>query len=623
MVNTKMTPEQLLAYHKSNAPKDLVALYEGMADKLYDLADIKSDPKYIFTTEGSQLAIDYAMQACEEAINRVDYGTEMQTMESYVGADEIATEDMLVSDVHKHNLRQIMENSISDTRAANPNPFNMNELTPFDAFLPFTIIRSYLPMIGKDLIPTQTPAQPFIRIKQQYKYIVTKDNTRYLRPDIYNDTDKSRLILDSARGAEVTQEWYPQGVETEHPGDNTYEGADGKNYTFPEKLQVRGFDLLEASGGLIEVGDDLDNDIHVKGVRIVVTDTKGKVHKLEQTGYEAYPDLTSITPQRSVSFKVPFSVENDEGTVEKYEDTVYGDWNAATHTFNLVSIGGYVRQVQFGGHLSNKNNMEYFSFTNEFGVTQHPIPEGYNSQVPITKEDMDLYNQTSSIDIIASATNEMIEIFTQLEDSSIVQKIDTEFAKWKGKGEGEHPFEHFHGPVVFTDTVDVKPDSTRLMKRYEFIQDEIQYALSRFIGDMRDVCKAESFRLVAFAHPNICSLFVGNNVDWKITPGSAAGDGVRSDYSMGVYTANGDSFRIISSQKIKESDGVRFLLYPVNEQNFLSWKHFKYSMFFSRDYRNPQMELVPNLKGMSRFHTHSYTPLQAKLFIKNYRTATV
>ena len=93
MVNTKMTPEQLLAYHKSNAPKDLVALYEGMADKLYDLADIKSDPKYIFTTEGSQLAIDYAMQACEEAINRVDYGEEIQTMESYVGDDEITTEN--------------------------------------------------------------------------------------------------------------------------------------------------------------------------------------------------------------------------------------------------------------------------------------------------------------------------------------------------------------------------------------------------------------------------------------------------------------------------------------------------------------------------------------------------
>ena len=620
MQNTKMTHNQLLAYHKANAPKDLIALYEGMADKLYDLADIKADPRFIFTTEGSQLAIDYAMEACSEAINRVDYGDEVQTMESYVGENDIVTEDMLVSEAHKHNLRQIMENSIADTRTAAPNQFSLNELTPFDAFLPFTIIRSYLPLIGKDLIPTQTPAQPFIRIKQQYKYIVTKDNTRFLRPDIYNDTSKSQMILDTARGAEVTQDWYPAGVEAGSPSDNTYEGADGQNYTFPAKLEIRGFDLLCASGGLIEIGDDLDIDIHVKGVRILVTDSEGKVHKLEQTGYEAYPDLTSITPQRSVSFNVPFQVTTRSGKVEKYQDTIYGDWNASTHTFNLVSINGYVRQVQFGGHMSNKNNMEYFSFTNEFGVSQHPIPEGYNSQVPITKEDMDLYQQTSSIDIIATATNEMIEIFTQLEDGSIVQKIDTEYEKWNKKGEGEHPFEHFHGPVVFNTEVDVKPDATRLLKINEFVQDKIQYELSRFICDMRDVMKAEPFKLVAFAHPNICSLFVGTNVDWKITPGTAAGDGIRNDYNMGVYTANGDSFRIISSQKIKEADGIRFLIYPVNEQNFLSWKHFKYSMFFSREYLNPQMQLVPNLKGMSRFHTHSYTPLQAKMLIKNYRS---
>ena len=87
---------------------------------------------------------------------------------------------------------------------------------------------------------------------------------------------------------------------------------------------------------------------------------------------------------------------------------------------------------------------------------------------------------------------------------------------------------------------------------------------------------------------------------------------------MGVYTANGDSFRLISSQKIKKEDGVRFLIFPVNEQNFLSWKHFKYSMYFDRDHRNLQMQLVPNVMGMSRFYTHAYVPLQANLYIKDW-----
>ena len=280
---------------------------------------------------------------------------------------------------------------------------------------------------------------------------------------------------------------------------------------------------------------------------------------------------------------------------------------------------GFVNQVQFAGHLSNKNNTEYLSFTNEYGVEQHPIPEGYKSNVPITPEDMQLFNETASIDIVATAMSEMTEIFTQLEDGEIINKIDEEFIRWQGKGKDEHPFQYVFGPVVFEKEVDVKHDSTRLLKRYEVVQDEINYALRAFIGDMRDSLKNEPFRLVAFAHPNTASLFVGNNVNWKITPDASGLEGTRMDYKMGVYTSNGDSFRIITSQKIKEADGVRFLIFPVNEQNFLSWKHFKYSMYFDRDHRNAQMQLVPNIMGYSRFHTHSYTPLQGKLYIRNYK----
>lgn len=614
MNNKTMSKEAMLRHYRESSPKDLVNVFEGLADKLYDLGDIKRDPGFMFQPETIGAVVDYTMESYESIIEGIDYGEETQLMESF--DENVDSVTMSIPDVHKANLRQIMENSAVDTRVMNPNQFNLNQLTPFDAFLPFTIIRSYLPLIGKDLVPTQTPAQPFIRIKQQYKYIVTRDDQRYLRPDIYNDTDKSQMILDTARGAEVTQKWYPAGTEVDADGD-VVEGE--QNIKLPEKMVIQALDILSESGGLREVGDALDIDVHVKGIRAIVTNSEGTQIVVEQSGYAAYPDITSISPQRSVSFKVKIPVKNAAGEIEQVvEDQIFGDFNAATASFNLVSLYGYVRQVQFGGHMSNKNNMEYFSFTNEFGVEEHPIPEGYSSNVPITVEDMQLYNETASIDIVATAINEMTEIFTQLEDGSIINKIDKEYMMWSGKGQGEHPFQHMYGPVVFNKEVDLTHDTTRLLKRNEIIQDEIQYAVSRFIGEMRNTLKAEPFKVVAFAHPNVCSLFVGDNVDWKITPGSTGVEGIRTDYRMGVYTADGNSFRIISSMKIKEADGIRFLIYPVNEQNFLSWKHFKYSMFFSRDYRNPDMTLVPNVKGMSRFYTHSYTPLQAKLIIKNY-----
>lgn len=618
MNNDTLTREQRLRQLQTNVPKDLVSLFEGVADYLYDFTDIRSNPGGLYDRAVYPVAVDKIMESVEPIIESIDYGEGSDVMLEDFEGDGVG--QMVTShQLHEQNMRQLLENSATEARVANANQFNLNQLTPFDAFLPFTIIRSYLPLIGKDLMPTITPPQPFIRIKQEYKYVVTKDGTRYLRPDVYANPDEVQTIIDSARGPKVTSDWYPAGTEATD-GNGDYEDADGNKFTCPDNLRITQFDLLAESGGMIQIGDDLSIDVCVDGIRAVVENEDGTKEVIEQVGYEAYPDITSISPQRSISFDVKLPITDDEGNLIKIvEDRVYGDFNASTKTFNLTSLYGHVRQVQFSGHLSNKNNMEYFSFTNEFGVTQHPIPEGIRSNVPITVEDMQLYQETASIDIVATAINEMTEIFTQLEDTSILKKINVDYDKWTGKDVGEHPFEHMRGPVVFNKEVSVKLDSTHFLKRNQYVQDEIQYHLSRFIGDMRNTLYAEPFRLVAYAHPNICSLFVGDNIDWKITPGSMGVDSIRTDYRMGIYTANGDSFRLLSTLKCPEEDGIRFLIFPVNEQNFLSWKHFKHSMYFDRDHRNPQVQLVPNVMGISKFHTHSYTPLQAKFKIVDYK----
>lgn len=613
-----MTNEQLLKHHRDNSPKELLEMFTNLKDKLWDYADITENTAVMFKPEVMGIVENFVMECYTSVIEGVNYGDETQLLESFDDSKESMVLPM--SQVHTQNLKQLLENSAAEMRQANANQFNLNQLTPFDAFLPFTIVRSYLPLIGKDLMPSQTPDQPFVRIKRMYKYIVTKDNKKYLRPDIYNDTSKAQEILDTAKGGRVTAEWFPKATDATSDTEGAVEVESGVFVTLPEKLQIAGLDLLQESGGLIQIGDALDIDVCVDGVRAVVKNSAGEEQVIEQTGYAAYPDLTSITPQRSVSFTVKLPVKAADGTIETVlYDKVWGDFDAATNTFNLISLNGYVKQVQFNGHLSNKNNYEYLSFTQDYDVEQHPIPEGYKGNVPITHEDMTLFNQTASYDIIANSINEMTEIFTQMEDISIVNKVDVEYDRWLGKSQEEHPFKHMYGPVVFEKKLSVKHDSSRHLKRYEQVQDEINYALRGFIGEMRGTLKAEPFKVVAFAHPNIASLFVGNDVHWKITEGTAGTEGIRMDYKMGVYTSNGDSFKIITSQKIAEEDGIRFLLYPVNEQNFLSWKHFKYSMFFSRDYKNPQMQLVPAVQAYSRFYTHAYTPLQAKLIIEDYK----
>jgi len=624
MANLSGKQTQRLSMIRQSAPADLVVSMESMADRLSNLVDLRENPGAIYSKEIAPLAIDIAMEGIEPSLSSFDddkYEPDAGIwMESLTENDSEPPTFYTMRQAHEHNLKQLMENSVMEARIANPNQRNLNELTPFECFMPFTIIRSYLPLVAMNLVPYVVPAKDFIRLKWHNKYIVTKDGQRYLRPDIYSEPDKAQEILDSARGRRVTSEWYPLGTEVATEDAADYVGEDGKYYTLPtERMILNGFDVLGESGGIRQNGDALDIDICVFGARAKVTTSDGE-KVVEATEIMAYPDLTSISPQRSVSFDVRYPLINDAGEIEGVvEDRVYGDYDGSREVFNLVSLNGVTKQIQFGGHLSNKNNVEYLSFTDDWDVKQYPIVNGYRANVPITLEDLQLYNQTSSIDIVANAINEITEIFTELEDNAVIKTLRDTYVRNLPKGV-HHGYRHFEkGPVAFDKEIDVTYGVDRLLKKNEYIQDLIGYQLARYIGDIRTTCQNEPFKVVLYAHPNIASLFVGDNIDWKITPGTTVSEGIRTDYNMGVYTADGNAMRLVSSMKFKEEDGVCWIAHPVNEQNWQSIKHFKYSLHFDRDHRNNEMKNVPNVLGVARFDTHCYTPIQGRLRITGYK----
>ena len=506
------------------------------------------------------------------------------------------------------------------------NQRNLGELTPYDAFLPFAIIRTYLPLVGKDLIPYIVPKQHFIRIKQQYKYIVTKDNQHYLEPDVYSDYDKTLEILESAKGARITETWYPETAVEEQAsteGADFTEIVDGSEvgYKFTsDTFKVEELDLLGESGGQREIGDQLDIDVQIEAARAMVTNSAGESYMVTVEGLQAYLDTTAISPKNQIGVKVKFPVKGPDGRVERYvEDQIMSTYDPYTNRANVVSLHGFVKQVKFGGHLSNKNNTEYISFHDEYDAWQHPIPEGYRSNMPITVEDMRLYNETASLDIVAYGINRMTEMFTNMEDTSIVANISKETNKWVGVT--EHPFEHFRkGRVFVTRTCDVTFEQNNpFMERARFMQDKIAADLNATIRDLRTTCQNEPFRLVAYCHPNIASLFVGDRVNWTVTAGTSLMSGIRSDYNMGITTQDGNALRIITSMKFKEEDGIRGLAFPINEHNFLTWKHFKRALYFDRDHRVQQMPNNPNIMCVATFHTQSYVPMGFRIKITGYQ----
>lgn len=629
-----MTPQQRLNMYKRNTPEELIASMESFVSRMSGYADVLRDPMSLYTKDMTDVTVANVMESTENSLGLQKFGDAAYEegaqvfLESMTEDEDEISEAVGMSDLHRRNIKQLLENSSVAMRTAAGNQRNLGELTPYDAFLPFTIIRTYLPLVGKDLVPYIVPKQHFIRIKQQYKYIVTKDNQQFLEPYIYNDYDKTLEILESAKGARITDIWYPEEAAEKQEsttGADFTEIVEGVETGFKftsDTFKVEDLDLLGESGGQREIGDQLDIDICIDAARAMVTNTEGESYMVTVENLQAYLDVTAISPKNQLGTKVKFPVKNSAGQIERYiEDQIMATYDPATNRVNVVSLHGFVKQVRFGGHLSNKNNTEYISFRDEYDSWEHPIPEGYRSNMPITVEDMRLYNETANIDIIAYGINRMTEMFTNLEDTSIVGTIARESDKWIGVN--DHPFEQFKGGRIFiTRKVDVTFEQNNpFMKRSSFVQDRVSAELNAVIRDLRNTCQNEPFRLVAYCHPNIASLFVGDDVDWTIKAGDTVMSGIRSDYNMGITTQDGNAMRIITSMKFKEADGIRGLVFPINEHNFLTWKHFKRSLYFDRDHRIQQMPNNPNVMCVATFKTQSYIPMGFRVQITGYQNA--
>lgn len=633
-----MTKEQQLQRYKTETPPELVADMESFVTKFNGVIDVLNEPMKLYDHAIQETLNSVMMEMYDNssaATHLTDASYEPNTQVFLESMDETNEfeEPMPVTmeALHRGNLERLLENSATAMRVENTsvNRRGLAEFTPYDAFLPFVILRTYYPLIGKDLIPYIVPKAHFIRIKQQYNYIVTKDNMHYLEPDVYADYDAVRNILDSAKGGRVSDAWYPEDAADEiESTDTTTEpdftevddtGATVKYKFKDKKFAVEALDLLGESGGSRDIGDALDIDICIHGARAMVTNSEGDTYMVTLEGLQGFLDTTSISPKNQLGVKVKFPVKNKAGEIERFvEDQIMGTYDPYTSRIDITSLHGLVKQVQFGGHLSNKNNMNYITFHDEYDAWQHPIPEGYRSDMPITVEDMRLYNETGSIDILAHGINRITTMFQNMEDSSIIGTIEEHREKWRGVD--HHPFEHFqNGRVFVTRTCNIAYEQNNpFMKRSEYVQDKISSDIRLTINDLRDTCNQEPFRIVAYCHPNIASLFVGDNYDMKITAGTNLGGGIRQDYNMGIYTQTGDSFRLLTSTKFKESDGIQGLVFPLNEQNFLTWKHFKRALYFDRDHRIIEMPNNPNLMCVATFHTHSYVPMAFQIKITGY-----
>ena len=231
-----LSKQQRLNMYKQETPAELISSMESFVGKLSGYADVLRDPMSIYSKDMQPTTVAMAMESADDALQKFgDAAYEKNAtvfLESMTEDDDEVSEAVGMADLHRGNLQRLLENSAVEMRVANANQRGIGELTPYDAFLPFAIIRTYLPLVAKDLVPYIVPKQHFIRIKEQFKYIVTKDGKKHLEPDVYSDYDATLNILESAKGKRVTDAWYPETSVTEVAAGEG--GAEPAEYDFSE-----------------------------------------------------------------------------------------------------------------------------------------------------------------------------------------------------------------------------------------------------------------------------------------------------------------------------------------------------------------------------------------------------
>jgi hypothetical protein len=443
-------------------------------------------------------------------------------------------------------------------------------LSPIVGYTLPILKKNMLECIAKDIMMTEVPDSPVIKVVFERKFLKDKNGKKYYIPEIFYDKS-FKEASDMAKGVKV----YNEAVQA----------------------PLEDYDLMTASMGVGNVRKGQDSfayDLHIS--EIVFNGEGGEV---TVGGLNIQPDIE----RDGVFYKEV--VHNGErvilvGRVDYYNGTVCCN-----------SLDGSLVSVKFGGHVSNQFNDNSLDMDRERTPHTWEIPEGERLNTGLTIEKIKDWKAMANIDITPEVVNDMATTLTQFEDCNAMDFLEGSLDRWKDKT--DLPYGYTKG-FVQTATFDCNVTSGMLTQS-DYIEKELKFRFNKLISSLKDILKTPEIMFVAYGHPNNIELF-NSAVKWVVDENSRVG-GVQLDYKFGVMTESGNRIHFISSLKVAEDLGIRIVAYPTTA-NHITFKHYKYSFNIENTYRHPQVDRVPNIMATHRYLSTELLPVQAQLgFINN------
>jgi hypothetical protein len=520
----------------------------------------------------------YSMDAVDDLVKVLKVDTLKEDYKERLMGDVLAES---IDDAYLATMPAKLEQLFENTALEIVKESSVGQLAPIVGLSLPILKKNYLECHSKDIVMTEVPTKPIVKVAFERKFLKDKQGNKHYIPEIfYNESYKE--VLDLSKGKAINNSWYPEGGN----------------------LPVQDLNILQLSGGTIETRDSLAYDFHVAAVQIETVKADATTELTTVSGLNISPDMAA-------NGAFTYRVKAVGGNGEVVEDVLTGLVDFYYGKVSVASTAGKIKKVQFGGHLSNENNLETVELDRERETREWKIPDGQRINTGLTIEKIKDYKALFNIDVTTEVISDISTVLTQFEDSDILDFLDKSLNTWRGRK--DLPFGYSDG-FVETYEFSATPPSNVFVPTSQWIQTELKFNLTRELDSLKEKLKTQDIMFVVYGNPANITL-IQDDVKWIIDEDTKIG-GIQLDYRFGVMTSNKSRVHVVSSMKVARNKGIRIVAFPLSKE-IITFKHLKYSLNIENVYRNPFTPLTPNVMGTSRYLTTEVLPVQGEFTITN------
>ena len=547
----------------------------------------KSEVKGVFESyqaQGIDLINDLPSVIATPSAKQAFIGTATESMsDSVLMTNSVASKDPFYGS-YVNCVEQLLDNTLNSIATESI----MTGYAPIVAYNPFFLKKQWIDCVFKDVLMTEIPKTPVINIGFERRYAKDSEGNEYPLPEALYDDEITKKLLDEATGLNIKEE--PIAIDLL------------KNLSLIDPTYIPG---VIAGDHTVELTPGLSV------VAAIVKDSAGTDHKV------AMNMTVDITTHNFVNGKIDYKVidESTGDVTETISDELIGRVDFKKGTVSLMSTSGAVTHVVLRGKTANRFNQRSLSVERRVEHIQKVMPEsGPRLNTAVTIEDAADALALQNIDIIADNINVMGATLANFEDAEINMFLKQSFQAQKNGLANFVKYNELTDNIMITESeFDTLAYDTFAGRLTDWMKDSREW-FERTIAQLKTKLRSTNVMIVAVAHPNLIR-FLQDGINWVFSDDTQI-SGVKLSYQFGIYTSAQDRVHIVTTMRMNEDDGIRFLVIPLTNE-LITYKHYKYNVMIDRNYRNPVYQLTPNILATQRTLTFEILPVQGLLKINN------